>query len=147
MGTPIYGFSLDGTSAASDPSSYDSGAGVGLYGVGTQYLDAYAPTVDAPAADASQTLGQLQSGGSGFDWTAASNALGNVLGTVVQLDSLNHGWPTLQSNTGAYKAPNGTVYPVGTGPATSQPVLAQNNGLMFMLLIGLVVFALAEEKK
>lgn len=137
-----------------DPSSYSGTTDLStLYGVtdgsvGAAYT--YATGTDAQSASASsQTLGQLQSGGSTIDW---NNILQGGLTALIAADSINHGLSVSGQALPVYKAPNGAVYPVGTGPAYWNAAVpgmvpgqtGSGGGLMMILIIGAVLFALAE---
>ncbi|ONO99439.1 hypothetical protein, partial [Burkholderia cenocepacia] len=123
-------FTLDGT-GISDPSS-DTLAAYGgdssgssdlstLYGVnGGGVGDGYnwsTVTDSTPVSASSQTLGQLQSGGSTVDWTSI---IQGGLATLVAADSISHGLTATGQALPTYRAPNGAVYPVGQGPGYVQ---------------------------
>ncbi|MBK3337965.1 hypothetical protein [Burkholderia pseudomallei] len=145
-------FTMPDGSAGADPSALDSystggvdSAGMStLYGVTDGSVGAgydWATGTDAlPQSASSQTLGQLQSGGSTIDWTSI---IQGGLATLVAADSISHGLSATGQALPVYKAPNGAVYPVGQGPGYYNQ---RGNGFMLLLLIGLAVFALAEEK-
>lgn len=150
-------FTMPDGSAGADPSSLDSyytdtGAGTdlstlwGLTGgsIGDAYSYATTPDASAPPAS-SQTLGQLQSGGSTIDWTSI---LQGGLTALVAADSINHGLTANGQSLPVYRAPNGMVYPMGSGPAMYPGGALQSGGgggLLFLLLIGAVIFAVAKE--
>lgn len=131
------GLSSSGTdwSALTGINGY-SGAGDGYgFATGTDTL---------PQSASSQTLGQLQSGGSTVDW---NQLLQGGLTALIAGDSIAHGLSATGQALPTYKAPNGGVYPVGYGPNYSpQMMQSGNSGFMLLLIVGLVVFALAEEK-
>ncbi|CAN0621100.1 conserved protein of unknown function [Burkholderia multivorans] len=121
--SPIYS-TMDGVSGGS------VGAGYG-YATGTDSI--------GPSAS-SQTLGQLQAGGSTIDW---NNILMGGMSALVAADSIQHGLTAGGQALPVYKAPNGYVYPVGQGPAARY----QSGGsFMLLLLVGVVLFAIAEDK-
>ncbi len=124
-----------------------------LYGVtdgsvGAAYT--YATGTDTQGSSASsQTLGQLQSGGSTIDWNTIFQG---GLTALIAADSINHGLTVSGQALPVYKAPNGAVYPVGTGPAYWNAAvpgavpgqMGGGSGLMLLLLLGVVAFAIAE---
>lgn len=119
------GFStLDGITGGSAGSGYD-------WATGTDSL---------PQSATSQTAGQLQSGGSNIDW---NSILQGGLTALVAADSINHGLTASGQSLPTYKAPNGYVYPVGQGPTQYQ----SGGGFMMILLVGVILFALVEDKK
>ncbi len=138
-----------------DPSSASGNTDLStLYGVtdgsvGQAYT--YATGTDAQGSSASsQTLGQLQSGGSTIDW---NNILQGGLTALIAADSINHGLSVSGQALPVYKAPNGAVYPVGTGPAYWNAAVpgmipgqraSGGSGLMLLLMLGVVAFAIAE---
>ncbi|QQK04571.1 hypothetical protein JFN94_24770 [Burkholderia anthina] len=144
-------FTMPDGSAGSDPSSLDAYGGDGstdlstLYGVnGGGVGDGYnwaTVTDSTPVSASSQTLGQLQAGGSNIDWTSI---IQGGLSTLVAADSISHGLTATGQALPTYRAPNGAVYPVGQGPGYVQ----QGGGsfMLLLLLIGIVLFAVAEEK-
>lgn len=143
-------FTMPDGSAGSDPSSLAAYGGDGsidlstLYGVnGGGVGDGYnwaTVTDSTPVSASSQTLGQLQAGGSNIDWTSI---IQGGLSTLVAADSISHGLTATGQALPTYRAPNGAVYPVGQGPGYVQQ---GGGGFMLLLLIGIVLFAVAEEK-
>ncbi|MCA8115678.1 hypothetical protein [Burkholderia cepacia] len=148
----LFDFTMPDGSAGADPSTlsdYSSGGTDSttfstLYGVSDGSPGAgynWATGTDAlPQSASSQTLGQLQSGGSTIDW---NTILQGGLTALVAADSISHGLTASGQALPTYKAPNGYVYPVGQGPATRYQ---SGGGFMMLLLVGVVLFALAEEK-
>lgn len=153
-------FSMPGggsdTSDTSDDGSYDSTSGDGSlsslfglndvgsgYGV-TTYTDP--PTPTSTASD----LGTLQSSGSSATPTIdLTTAFADTLGTIVAIDSINAAANNAGS-VGYYKAANGQVYAIGTGPGAAGVVTSSQPGnLLFWLLVigGLVLFVEHEERK
>ncbi|MBN3734646.1 hypothetical protein [Burkholderia sp. Tr-20390] len=138
----------DGSSGSGDPNAIDWSNGdttLGSYdglsgGVGDGYGYASTPSNPTPSSTG-QTLGDLQSGSTNFNWTAA---FGDTLGALVAVDSINHGLPTAASQ-GYYKASNGRVYPIGYGPAGA--VGLPQGGLGSLLMLGLIVFVVLELAK
>ncbi|UTV53234.1 hypothetical protein [Burkholderia arboris] len=119
------------TFTSPDAITYGSpGAGYG-YATGTDSI--------GPSAS-SQTLGQLQGGGSTVDW---NQILQGGLSALVAADSIQHGLSASGQALPVYKAPNGAVYPVGQGPGAYP---SSGGSFMMLLLIGVVLFAVAEEK-
>nr|WP_057927240.1 hypothetical protein [Burkholderia ambifaria] len=145
-------FTMDDGSAGADPSALAAYGGDGsgstdlstLYGVnGGGVGDGYnwaTVTDSTPVSASSQTLGQLQAGGSNIDW---SSIIQGGLSTLVAADSISHGLTATGQALPTYRAPNGAVYPVGQGPGYVQQ---GGGGFMLILLIGIVLFAVAEEK-
>lgn len=133
-------------SAASGSTDLSTLYGVTDGSVGSAYN--YATGTDSTNASASaQTLGQLQSGGSTIDWTSIMQG---GLTALIAADSINHGLSVSGQALPTYKAPNGAVYPVGTGPAywnSAGGIAGQaggGGGLMLLILIGVIAFAVAE---
>ena len=122
-----------------DSSTYSTLYGVTDYSPGAGY-DYATGTDTTPVSASSQTLGQLQSGGSTIDW---NQILSGGLAALVAADSISHGLSASGQALPTYKAPNGAVYPVGQGPGY---VNQRGGGFMTLLLIGFVLFAVAEEK-
>ncbi|KVD19188.1 hypothetical protein WI80_33375 [Burkholderia ubonensis] len=116
--------------------SYDGLSG----GIGDGYGFATTPS-NPPPSSTGQTIGDLQSGSTNFNWNAAFT---DTLGALVAVDSINHGLPT-QATQGYYKASNGKVYPNGYGPASGLGL--PQGGLGSLLVIGLVVFVVLELAK
>ncbi|MBU9320397.1 hypothetical protein [Burkholderia gladioli] len=136
-------FSLDGIDLGGSGDSGDSDLSslFGLSGTGVGSAYDFTTSVDAtPSSATSNTLGQLQSGGSTIDW---NQIIQGGLSTLIAADSIQHGL-TASGQVPTYKAPNGAVYPVGQGPAMYGN---QGGSLFLLLIIGLVIFAVAEEKK
>ena len=145
----LYDFTMPDGSSGSDPSTQDWSAldtptfstlgGITDNSVGAGY--GWATGTDSlPPSASSQTLGQLQSGGSTIDW---NSILQGGLTAVVAADSISHGLTANGQALPTYKAPNGYVYPVGQGPTQYQ----SGGGFMMILLIGVILFAIAEDKK
>jgi hypothetical protein len=142
-------FTMPDGSDGADPSTMDWGSldssgmstlsGITDNSVGSGYGWATG-TDSAPPSATSQTLGQLQSGGSTIDW---NNILQGGLTALVAADSISHGLTANGQALPSYKAPNGYVYPVGQGPTQYQ----SGGGFMMILIVGVILFALAEEKK
>jgi hypothetical protein len=142
-------FTMPDGSSGADPSTMDwssldsSGlstlSGITDNSVGSAY-DWATGTDSLPPSATSQTAGQLQSGGSNIDW---NTILQGGLTALVAGDSIAHGLTANGQALPTYKAPNGYVYPVGQGPTQYQ----SNGGFMMILLIGIVLFAIAEDKK
>lgn len=147
----LFDFSLDGTGIADASQStldaYNTGSwsndGAVLSSVTDGSVGAgygYATGTDSvPVSASSQTLGQLQSGGSTIDW---NQIISGGLATLVAADSISHGLTATGQALPTYKAPNGMVYPVGQGPVPYQ----SGGGFMMLLIMGIVLFAIAEEK-
>ncbi|WP_321797119.1 hypothetical protein [Burkholderia sp. BCC1988] len=147
----LFDFTMPDGSSGADPSTLDAysaggsdttdwstltgvtsgspGAGYG-FATGTDTL---------PQSASSQTLGQLQSGGSSIDW---NTILMGGMAALVSADSISHGLTATGQALPTYKAPNGNVYPVGQGPIGYR----SGGGFMTLLLIGAVLFLIAEEK-
>ncbi|MEX3955892.1 hypothetical protein [Trinickia sp. EG282A] len=135
-----------------DPSLYnDSGSGSDLstlYGitdgsVGSGYD--FATGTDTSTTSASgQTLGALQSGSSTINW---NQLLTGGLSALVAADSISHGLTASGQSLPVYRAPNGMIYPMGSGPAMYPNGLAQGGGggFMLLLLLGVIAFAIAKE--
>ncbi|RKT99552.1 hypothetical protein C7H84_30210 [Burkholderia sp. Nafp2/4-1b] len=129
----------DYSSGGVDSSAYSTLYGVTDYSPGAGY--SWATSTDTtPVSASSQTLGQLQSGGSTIDW---NQIISGGLATLVAADSISHGLSASGQALPTYKAPNGGVYPVGQGPGY---VNQGGGGFMMLLLIGVVLFAIAEDK-
>ena len=127
-----------GDSSSSDSTDLSTIMGLSGGSVGDGY--SYTTSTDStPSSATSQTLGQLQSGGSNINW---NSVIQGGLATLVAADSIQHGL-TASGNVPTYKASNGSVYPVGTGPAM---YASGSSGFGLLLIVGLIVFALAEEK-
>lgn len=144
----LYDFSLDGTDVGSgsyDASGADASTLYGIYGPdATNSNYTYATSQDTSNnTSLPSTLGQLQTNGS-TDSSGSNGALWlsgfqSLLGAAVAGDAIANGL-TAQGNVPYYRAPNGTTYPVGTGPS-----LTRGNGMGMLLLIGLVVLLLDHE--
>lgn len=141
-----------------DGSSGDDGSGLSAYGgdsgssdlstlygvsggsVGDGY--GFATVTDStPVSASSNTLGQLQAGGSTIDW---NSILQGGLTALVAADSISHGLTANGQALPTYRAPNGNVYPVGQGPGYVGT--SGGGGFMMLLIIGVVLFAIAEDK-
>ena len=144
----------DTSDATDDSTSTDSTSGDGSlsslfglndigsgYGV-TTYTDP--PTTTSTASD----LGSLQSGSTATPTIDLTTAFADTLGTVVAIDSINAAANNAGS-TGYYKAANGQVYAVGTGPGPGGAVVSSTPGnlLFWLLVIGGVVLFVKEEEK
>ncbi|CAE6746631.1 hypothetical protein SAMN02787142_1247 [Burkholderia sp. WP9] len=141
----------------SDPSTDDSGSTdatsgdgalsslFGLNDVGSGYgVTTY--TDPPPTTSVAGDLGSLQSGSTATPTIDLTTAFADTLGTIVAIDSINSQAST--TGIGYYKAANGQVYAVGTGPGPGSAVVSAMPGnLLFWLLIigGAVLFA-KEEK-
>lgn len=144
----------DTSDASDDSTSTDSTSGDGSlsslfglndigsgYGV-TTYTDP--PTPTSTASD----LGTLQSAGSSATPTIdLTTAFADTLGTIVALDSINAA-ANNAGTVGYYKAADGNVYAIGTGPGAAGVTSSTPGNLLFWLLIigGLVMFVKEEGK-
>lgn len=129
-------FYMPDGSTGSDGST-DWSALLGLTGLGDGY--SYATTESAPAASQTgQTLGDLQSGSTNFDWTSAFS---DTLSSLVALDSINHGLP-VGSSQGYYQGSDGRIYATGTGP-----LYGSSGGLGGLLMLGVIAFVVIELTK
>jgi hypothetical protein len=148
-------FTMPGGSddTGSDDTSTDSTSGDGSlsslfgFGIGSGYGVTTYDDPPPPTSTASD-LGSLQSGSttsSPFDLNAA---FADTLGAVVALDSINNGVSTGTTGVGYYKAANGQVYAVGTGPGPGGVVTSAvpGNLLFWLLVIGAAVVFAKEEK-
>lgn len=149
----LFDFTMPDGSAGLDPSTLDSYSTGGTDSTGMSTLTGitdgsagagytWATGTDAlPSSASSQTLGQLQSGGSTIDWNAI---IQGGLSTLVAADSISHGLSASGQALPVYKAPNGGVYPVGQGPGYAYG--NQNgSGLLMLLLLLAVAFSVAKE--
>ena len=116
-------------------TSIDDGL-LGNSAPGGDYGFAYAQT-PSPTSQVASTASQYDSGGSGIDW---NNALHDVLGSVVALDSINHQWAG--APMGYYRGANGQVYAQGQGPIVSFNQARMSNLLVFGGLIFIVLRAI-----
>ncbi|PMS38455.1 hypothetical protein [Trinickia symbiotica] len=135
-----------------DPSLYsDSGSSADLStlngvtdgSVGSGYD--FATGTDASTTSASGgTLGQLQSGSSTINW---NQLLTGGLSALVAADSISHGLTASGQSLPVYRAPNGMIYPMGSGPAMYRNGIAPGGGggFMMLLLLGVIAFAIAKE--
>lgn len=132
--------STDATSGDGSLSSL-----LGLNGIGSGYgVTTYAdpPTPTSTASD----LGSLQSGSTTTSPIDINAAFADTLGTIVALDSINSQAAT--TGVGYYKAANGQVYAIGTGPGATSSTnsTVPGNLLFWVLLIGAAVLFAKEEK-
>lgn len=159
----LYDFTMQDGSSGVDPttSDYSSGADPSLYGdtgtsadlstlygitdgsAGSGYN--FATGTDTSTTSASGgTLGQLQSGSSTINW---NDLLTGGLSALVAADSISHGLTASGQALPVYRAPNGMVYPMGSGPAMYPPGFntSGSSGLMLLVLLAVVAFAIAEK--
>lgn len=132
----------DGWDAGS--SSDDTGTLFGIdsgFGLGNGYSWASSDTSSITPTSAGLSMNDLQSGSINFDWT---KAFGDTLSALVAVDSINHGLPT-QATQGYYKAANGQVYPVGSGPTIGLPTSGTGGMLLILLVLAAVVLVAREE--
>jgi hypothetical protein len=126
------------------PSGWDTGdSPAGLFGLGSGLGSGYDyATTDAGYAPTmvGQSMNDLQSGSSSFDW---GKAYTDTLGALVSGYGISQG---LQGNaqSGYYKAANGQTYPLGYGPTMGVPTGGTNGMLMWVLIIGAVVLILKD---
>jgi hypothetical protein len=142
-------FTMPDGSSGADPSTTDWSSldtpgfstlsGITDNSVGSGY-DWVTGTDTLPSSATSQTAGQMQSGGSNINW---NSILQGGLSAIVAADSISHGLTANGQALPTYKAPNGYVYPVGQGPTQYQ----SGGGFMMILLIGVILFAIVEDKK
>jgi hypothetical protein len=130
----------DSSASSSDTYGFSTTDGVTDGSVGSGY-DWATGTDSIPPSATSQTSGQLQAGGSNINW---NGILQGGLSALVAADSINHGLTATGQALPVYKAPNGYVYPVGQGPMMGP---TQGGGFMLFLLLGVILFAIAEDKK
>jgi hypothetical protein len=137
-------------SDSTDPTSTDSTSGdgalsslFGLNGLGSGY-GVVTYTQPPTSTSAGSDLSTLQSGSSGLSDAAIANMFDTTLGTVVAIDSINAQSQAVP--TGYYKASNGQVYQVGTGPA-SVAVSNPAGSMLFWLMIGACLWWAIEEGK
>ena len=105
------------------------GSGMYDFGYTTQQL---------PTSEVAFKASQLDSGGSGFDWSSTVNGIKDLAGVWLTIESHKNNWagdPTPQM-----RAEDGKVYPVGQ-TITPQPEASGLNTKTMMIMAGVVVAA------
>jgi hypothetical protein len=140
--------------SSDDSTSTDSTSGdgslsslLGLNGIGSGYgVTTY--TDPPPPTSVAGDLGTLQSDGSTATSPIDLNAaFADTLGTIVALDAISNQPTTGTTGAGYYKAANGQIYAIGTGPGPGSAATSTvpGNLLLWLLLIGAAVVFAKEE--